>query len=75
MSLRYVSKRRRVRIAQMHCDGPRHQSDTLMDFDSITVEHGYGSAMDGDTHHFCSITCLRDWALALKSPAETSQAA
>jgi len=66
MSIRYISKRRRVQVEEMHCDGPLHQGETFMQCDTITLEHGYPSPMDGDTQHFCSLRCLKDWVRQLE---------
>jgi hypothetical protein len=50
----------------MHCDGPRHQGETYMQCDAVVLEHGFGSPMDGDTQHFCSLSCLKDWVRQLE---------
>ncbi len=62
MSIRETKKRRVVRIPEMHCDGPKHKGETFMQCDTITVSHGFGSPYDMDTHHFCCLACLQDWA-------------
>lgn len=64
MSIKHRKVRRVVRVDEIHCDGPKHKGDTQLQCDAITVEHGYGSPHDGDTHHFCGIGCLKDWAKA-----------
>lgn len=33
------------------------QCNKEMYFDTITVEHGYGSEFDGETWYFCSLNC------------------
>jgi hypothetical protein len=62
MSIKSTRKRITTSIESMHCDGPNHQGETFMQCDTITVEHGYGSPFDMETHHFCSVECLQDWA-------------
>ena len=62
MSVKYKKVRRVVSEKQVHCDGPKHEGDTLMQCEAIHVSHGYGSPQDGDEQHFCSIRCLKDWA-------------
>jgi hypothetical protein len=70
MSIKSFRKRVRTTISEMHCDGPKHQGETFMQCDTITVSHGYGSEYDMETHHFCSVKCLQDWA---KKPFSTDQ--
>jgi hypothetical protein len=62
MSTRHIKRRRIVLERQWHCDGPKHEGETFMPCDAVTVSHGYGSILDGDEHHFCSLDCLCDWA-------------
>ncbi len=69
MSIKVEKRRKVVAIETIHCDGPQHHGDTEMECDAITVDHGYGSPLDGDKHHFCGFICLRDWVLANKENA------
>ncbi|HEY9774375.1 MAG TPA: hypothetical protein V6C81_11290 [Planktothrix sp.] len=68
MSVTYVSRRKRVKEPVFHCDGPHHQSKPQQIEDAIIMDHGYGSPFDGDQHHFCSISCLKDWAQEQTDP-------
>ena len=68
MSIKTRRVRKVVGVNEFHCDGPKHEGDTFMQCDAITVEHGYGSPHDGDTHHFCGVACLKDWAATQRVP-------
>ncbi len=64
LSIQESRRRMTVTVKTIHCDGPKHDGDTQLEFDAISVEHGSGSPFDGDTHHFCGFTCMKDWVLA-----------
>lgn len=61
MSIQEKRIRRTITETSMHCDGPKHEGETFMQYDSVTLSHGYGSPFDGDVQHFCSIFCLNCW--------------
>ena len=69
MSILKREKMELTTINEIHCDGPKHDGDTYMMCDTITVEHGYGSPHDTETQNFCSMTCARDW---FAEPVHTS---
>ncbi len=59
-----IVKMAEVTKDEIHCDGPNHVGDTLMEYDSITVRGGFGSYIDCQRFDFCEMACLADWAQA-----------
>lgn len=70
MSVIVETEQKLVAVKVLVCDGPSHTGDRRMDFDTITLSHGYGSPRDGDLLHFCCDGCLRDWLEAQLPPVD-----
>ena len=39
----------------------------IMEYDTITLEYGYGSLLDGTTYNFCSDKCLKEFVKGLNT--------
>jgi hypothetical protein len=64
MAIRYKNKEAEFYGHRTYyCDGPNHKGDRRRHMEGcpFELEHGYGSPLDGDSHHFCSFPCLKDW--------------
>ena len=72
MTIKFAESVGIVREREFHCDGPNHKGDRYMQCDPLTLEHGYGSPFDGDTHHFCSLKCLQGWVTKVNSARRAS---
>ena len=66
MSFKTLKRRVTVRENEAHCDGPNHKGDTYLQVPTMEIRHGWDSPYNKDheldSHHFCSLQCLIDWA-------------
>nr|UXE44336.1 hypothetical protein Hi04_10k_c2089_00048 [uncultured bacterium] len=66
MSFKTFKRRVTVQESELHCDGPFHQGDTLLQAPTLEIRHGWDSPYNKDEghdeQHFCSLKCLIDWA-------------